>query len=81
MYRRRAPTPWLAFVLALAGGALLSREHWIAAAIVVVLALVFAAANYFEKDDSSGLYGWCSAHSLWQSRSKRAHATVGRAPA
>ena len=55
MYRRHAPTPWLAFVLALAGGALLSREHWIAGAIVVLLALVFAAANYFDKDDSGGL--------------------------
>jgi hypothetical protein len=57
MYRRRAPTPGLAFVLALAGGALLSREQWIAAAVVVVLALALAAANYFDKDDSSGLYG------------------------
>jgi hypothetical protein len=58
MYRQRAPTPWLAFLLALGGGALLSREHWIAGAIVVALALVFAAANYFDKEDSSGLYGW-----------------------
>jgi hypothetical protein len=40
MYRQRAPTPWLAVLLALAGGALLSREHWIAGAILVVLALV-----------------------------------------
>jgi len=56
MYRQRAPTVWLAYLFAIFGGVLLSRGHWIGGAILVVLALACAAGNYFDKEDSSGLY-------------------------
>jgi hypothetical protein len=58
MYRQRAPTVWFAFVFAVLGGGLLATAHWIAGIVLVVLALACMAANYFDHDDSSGLYPW-----------------------
>ena len=57
MYRQRAPTLVYALIFAILAGVLLAIGHWVAGGVLVILALACAAAEYFDKDDSSGLYG------------------------
>ena len=48
---------WYAVIFAIVGGVLLALSHWVAGCVLVALALIGSAANYFDNDDSSGLYG------------------------
>jgi drug/metabolite transporter (DMT)-like permease len=57
VYRERAPTRIYAFMFAVLGGVLLAIGHWVAGVVLVVLALACMTADYFDNDDSSGLYG------------------------
>jgi uncharacterized membrane protein len=57
MYRQRAPTRAFALMFAILAGVLLAIGHWIAGVVLVVVALACMTADYFDKDDSSGLYG------------------------
>jgi hypothetical protein len=56
MYRERAPLAFIALVLAVVGGILLSKGSYIGGGICVVFAVIAAVGNY-KDEDSSGLYG------------------------
>ena len=57
MYRQRAPTRVYAFIFAVLAGVLLAIGHWVVGLVLVVVAVACAAADSFDDEDSSGLYG------------------------
>jgi hypothetical protein len=58
LYRERPPLAFIAVLLAVIGGILLAKSHWVGGGIAVAFALIAAVGNYSNKDDSSGLYPW-----------------------
>jgi hypothetical protein len=56
VYRQRAPLAFLAVLLAVVGGIVLAKGHYVGGGVLVVFAVIAAVGNYRD-EDSSGLYG------------------------